>query len=506
MANENMKKQVLLIVLDGWGYREEQKFNAIKTANPKYMNSLWQEYPHALFDASGEAVGLPKGTIGTSEIGHLTIGSGRIIYTDIVKVYKAIEDDTLKDNKALNDLIQHVQQHDSTLHLMGLVSPGGVHSHQDHLYALIKVAKEKGVKKLVVHVFADGRDTAPQSGAHYVNQLHEVLNQTGIGHIATINGRYYAMDRDKNWDRTQKAMDALFEGKGEVNSGKAGEQVIREQYEKDTGDEFIQPQILLNEEGKPDVIAQNDGVFFFNFRPDRARQITKLILDKKEALNLFFVTLTEYDKSLPTTVAFPQDAIENTLSDVLSQHNVPQVHIAETEKYAHVTYFFNGGKEILHENEEFVMIPSRKDIPTHDLAPEMKAKEVADKTIEYIEKGTDFIVINFANADMVGHTGKFEPAVHAVKFEDEQIKRVTEAMLAKGGVVLITADHGNAEDMFDEKSGHPITAHSLYPVPFIITDKNVTIPAKGTLDQVAPTILKLFNLPQPKEMTGKSIL
>lgn len=502
----NTKRQVLLMILDGWGYREEPKHNAIAAANPEHMNQLWQTYPHALLEASGEAIGLPKGNIGTSEIGHLTIGAGRTIYTDIVKVFKAIEENKLSENKAFQDLFAHVKKHNSTLHIMGLVSPGGVHSHQDHLFAFLRFAKESGIKKIVIHVFTDGRDTPPQSASLYVSQLHTVLEEIGIGHVATVIGRYFAMDRDTNWDRTQKAVDALFEGKGNINSGKSSEQVVREQYDQNTGDEFISPQILLNEEGKPDVIKKDDGVFFFNFRPDRARQITTKVLEKKDELNLFFVSLTQYDKTLPTTVAYPPETITNVLSDVFAGEGMTQAHIAETEKYAHVTYFFNGMRETKHEYEEQILIDSRKDVPTHDLAPEMRAKEIADKTIEYIEKGTDFIVINIANADMVGHTGKWEPAIQAVKFEDEQIGRITKAMQEKGGVTFITADHGNAEDMYDEDAGHPRTAHSLYPVPLIVTAKNIILKEKGTLADVAPTILALLNIQKPKEMTGNSLI
>lgn len=498
-------KQILLLVLDGWGYRENTQNNAIAEANPEFMNAAWKNYPHALLDASGEAVGLPKGTIGTSEIGHLTIGSGRIIYTDLVKVFKAIEENTLKDNQTFNEIVNHVKTNNSTLHFMGLLSPAGVHTHQDHLFALIKQARQKGITNIVIHVFTDGRDTPPKSASRFISDLHTVLNEVGTGHVATIMGRYYAMDRDKNWDRTQKAYDALFNGIGEQHSGEAAEQIVKEQYEKGTSDEFITPQILTNAEGKPDVIKQNDGVFFFNFRPDRARQLSKLILDKQKDLNLYFATLTEYDKTLPTQVAFPQSEINETLSDILAEHGLTQAHIAETEKYAHVTYFFNGGKEIKHDKEEYILVDSRKDIPTHDLAPEMKAKEVADKTIEYIEKGTDFIVTNFANADMIGHTGKWEPTIRGVKFEDEQIKRVTEAMLAKGGTVLITADHGNAEIMRDEE-GNPKTAHTLEPVPFIITVNDASIKSHGGLADVAPTVLKLFGLSKPAAMTGESLI
>lgn len=503
----NSTKQILLIILDGWGIRSDSKHNAIKTANPEYMNFLWNSYPHLSLPASGEAVGLPAGTIGTSEIGHLTLGAGRVIYTDLLRVNKDIKEDKLKDNEAFIKLFRHVKLHNSTLHVMGLVSPGGVHSHQEHLFSFLQTARNTGIEKIVVHVFTDGRDTPPKSADKYVNELEQVISKLGNIHIGSIHGRYYAMDRDKNMDRTQITTIALFQGVGEKHLQKSAHSVIQEQYEKGTGDEFIKPQILLNESKNADTINKDDGVFFFNFRPDRARQITKQILDKKESFNLFFVTMTQYDKDLITEVAYPPINISNTLSEVLSKNNITQVHIAETEKYAHVTYFFNGGKEIKYENEEYIMIQSRKDVPTHDLAPEMKAADIADKTIEQINKGIKFIVINFANADMVGHTGKFDPAVKAVKFEDTQIKRVTETMLQKGGIALITSDHGNAEDMFDEVNNQPTTAHSLNPVPFIITNKDSKILRdSGSLADVAPTILELFNIPKPPEMTGASLI
>lgn len=501
----NTTQQVLLIVLDGWGYREETKYNAIAEANPEYMNHLWEKYPHTLFEASGEAVGLPKGNIGTSEIGHTTLGAGRIIDTDIIRVNKSISTHEFDNNEELNQLITHVQKFDSTLHVMGLVSPGGVHSHQDHLFAFLKLAKAHGVTKIVLHIFTDGRDTAPQSASHYVTELENIFNELGAGHTGTIIGRYYAMDRDKNWDRTQLALDALFEGKGEERSGKSASAVIRDLYSKSVNDEFIKPQVLLNKDGQPDTIKENDGLFFFNFRPDRARQITKKVLEKKEQLNLYFVTLTNYDVTLKTHIAFPPVDIKQTLADILEKNGLTQAHIAETEKYAHVTFFFNGLKDIKHQNEEQILIDSRKDIPTHDLGPEMRAKEIADSTIEQINKGTNFIVINLANADMVGHTGKWEPTIKAVKFEDEQIKRVTEAMLQKGGVVLITADHGNAEVMFDEETQQPVTAHSLCPIPFIVTKEGITV-QEGSLADVAPTILKLFDIEKPQEMTGKNLI
>lgn len=499
-------KQILLIILDGWGYSTKVKYNAIVQAKPEFMNYLWENYPHALFEASGEAVGLPQGNIGTSEIGHTILGSGRIIYTDMLRVNKAIESGEFNNNIEFKNLFDHVKKNSSTLHIMGLVSPGGVHSHQAHLFSFLRLANENEIKKIVVHVFTDGRDTSPRSGAGYVEMLEQEASKLGKVLISTVHGRYYAMDRDKNWDRTQRSFDALFNAIGEKHSGKSASEIIREQYDKDINDEFIPPQILLYENGNPETINKNDGLFFINFRPDRARQITKKILEKVEELNLYFVTLTNYDSTLKTHVAFPPLEINKTLSEILATAGISQAHIAETEKYAHITYFFNGIKEIVHKNEKQILIDSRKDISTHDLAPEMRAKEIADATIEQINKNVDFIVINFANADMVGHTGKWEPTLEGIKFEDEQIKRVTEAMLSKNGMVLITADHGNAEEMYDETARHPITAHSLYPVPFIITDNNVTLRENGTLADVAPTILKLLSLPIPPEMTGQSLI
>lgn len=504
-TNKKTFKQVALLILDGWGYREEKEYNAIAQAPAAYMDYLWKTYPHTLFQASGEAVGLPEGIIGTSEIGHMTIGVGRIVYTDMLRVSKAIANGELKDNQALNTLFGHVKQYDSTLHFMGLVSPGGVHSYQEHLFAFLKIAKEAGVAKIVVHVFTDGRDTPPQSAIEFVKQLEKVLEDLGVGRIASVSGRYYAMDRDHNWDRIQKAADAIFAGKGQQYQGKTADEVIAEQYTKNVSDEFIEPCVLLNQDGKADVISQNDGVFFFNFRPDRARELSTKVVEKEEAMNLCFVTLTEYDKNLKSLVAFPPVKIDTCLASEISKAGLTQVHIAETEKYAHVTYFLNGGDEKPHANEEFVMIETRKDVPTHDLAPHMRAQEIADKAVEFIDKGTNFVVLNFANADMVGHTGKWEPALEAVRFEDAQIKRVVEAILAKDGVAFITADHGNAELMFDVKTNQPHTAHTLDPVPGILTEEGVSLEAGGLAD-VAPTVLGLLGIAKPEGMTGKNIV
>lgn len=491
------------MLLDGWGYRKEKKYNAI-AGNAPFMDYLWQTYPHALFEASGEAVGLPKGNIGTSEIGHLTAGAGRIMYTDMVKIAKAITDGSFAKNQVFLELFDHVKKYNSTLHVMGLMSPGGVHSHQEHIFAFLQLAKQSGIQKLAFHVFSDGRDKPPMSGSVYVKELEEVLQKT-VGQIATLSGRYYAMDRDKNWDRIQKATEAMFAGKGIVVTNQTPSKVLEDEYKKNTGDEFVMPHVFTDENGNTTTIQNNDGIFFFNFRPDRAREITAKLLEKEQEMNLYIATMTEYDKNLKTHVAFPQIPMNETLADVISEHNLTQAHIAETEKYAHVTYFFNGMKEEKHTGETWVLIDSRKDVPTHDLAPEMRAKEIIDKTIEYIQKGTHFIVINLANADMVGHTGKWEPTCAAVKCEDTQIERAVKAISEAGGVAIITADHGNAEIMFDETTNQPVTAHTLSPIPFIVTDKNLTLKPEGTLANVAPTILKLLGIEKPPEMTAESM-
>jgi len=498
-------KQIVLIILDGWGYSENTQYNAIAKANPEYFNHLWADYPHALFDASGTSVGLLEGVIGTSEIGHLTIGAGKIIDTDIVRIYKEINNDTLGQNEVLQSLFNHVKQFDSTLHLMGLMSPGGVHSHQDHLFALIKAAKKNGLTKIAIHVFTDGRDVPPQSAQQYLTALENILEEQQVGTIATISGRYFAMDRDNNWDRVKKAEDALFKGIGTQYGGMSAHEIVEAEYAKDTNDEFISPCVLIKN-GTTSTIQQNDGVLHFNFRPDRARELSMRISERVKTENLYFVTMTEYDKSIASHVMFPQQIINTTLSEQISKAGLKQIHIAETEKYAHVTYFLNGGSEAKHEGEEFVLIESRKDVRTHDLAPEMKAKEIADKAIEYINQDVPFIVINFANADMVGHTGKMEPTLIAIKTLDEQLERIVTLLEQRNSAAFITADHGNAELMFDDVSGQPQTAHTLNQVPGILTLKGIKIRQNGTLADIAPTILSLFGLEKPDEMTGNSLI
>ncbi len=497
-------KQLLFIIFDGWGYSEEKKYNAIYQANPKFFNSLWQNYPHTLLKASGEALGLPEGQIGTSEIAHLTIGAGTVINTDLVRVNKNIKDNNLKDNPVLIGAFNHAKKYNSTLHFIGMVSPGGVHSHQDHLFAMLRAAKQAGVTNVVVHAFTDGRDKPPMSAEEYLNNLQSVLDEIGIGRIASITGRYYAMDRDTNWDRTQLAFDALFKGEGRQYQNKSIKEIIAGLYAQNETDEFFKPIILLDDAGKPNVIQQNDSVFFFNFRPDRARQLTYKIVEVGKEMNLYFATLSEYDDKLKVHVAFPTLEIKTTLAAEISKAGLTQVHIAETEKYAHLTYFLNGEKEEPYEKEDRVLIPSQK-VATHDLAPEMRAKEIADTALEYIEKGTNVIMINFANADMVGHLGNLPATIQAIKVLDIQLERIVTAMEKRGGVTFITADHGNAEQQYDEKIGQKHTAHTLNPVPAILTDKSLRL-HEGALADVAPTLLQILGLPKPEAMTGKSLI
>ncbi len=496
--------QVLLIILDGWGYREDSTYNAIAAANPVFYNSLWNTYPHTLLPASGTQVGLPDKNIGTSEIGHTIIGCGTIIDTDMVRISKAFETGEVKNNPAFHTLIEHLKKYEGTLHLLGLVSPGGVHSHQDHLHQLLLIAKQEEIKKVVIHIFTDGRDTPPQSAKEYVSHVEEQIKLIGLGEIVSISGRYYAMDRDNNLDRIKKTEKILFEG-GNPPYPKTIQEAIDLSYKAGITDEFILPTNISPDGKTPTVIKSHDGVLFFNFRPDRARELSKQIAKRAPDANLCFVTMTQYDPKIGSVVFFPPPEIKTTLSQALSDAGRTQVHIAETEKYAHVTYFLNGGIEKEHPHEKFVLIESRKDIPTHDLAPEMKAKEIAERTLQAIDEGVDFIAINLANADMVGHTGKWEPTIKAIHTIDLQLERIITPLLKRGGIAVITADHGNAELMFDETTHQPVTSHTLNPVPLIITKEGISLRENGTLADIAPTILKLFNVEKPFGMTGESL-
>jgi 2,3-bisphosphoglycerate-independent phosphoglycerate mutase len=497
-------KPHILIVLDGWGHREDTKDNAIAEAKTLFFDHLWKTYPHALLDASSENVGLPDGQMGNSEVGHMTIGAGKIIDTDLVRIAKAIRNNEFATNPAFITLFDHVKKYNSVLHVKGLLSSGGVHSHSSHLFAFLEAAKQAGITKIAIHAFTDGRDTSPRSAAAFLRELEDVIDDLGIGFIATASGRFYAMDRDNNWDRLEKVERAIFHGESEkMHQTYKPSEIIESLYGQGIVDEHIEPIVFLDEEGNSSFVNDNDGVFFFNFRSDRARMLSSKIVSHGDNKNLCFVTLTEYDKNIPSIVAFPPSTITTTLAQEVSQAGLLQAHIAETEKYAHATYFLNGGRELPHPNEEHILIESRKDIQTHDQAPKMRAKEIADKVLESIDKGTDFIFINFANADMVGHTGNREALIIAIEEVDTQLKRVVEAALDKDGVVFITADHGNAEVNIDQETGETHTAHTTNVVPAIVTALGTLI--DGSLADVTPTMLHLMHLAQPNAMTGKNL-
>jgi len=486
-------KPVVLIILDGWGYREEKKDNAIATANTPFFDHLWQTCPHSLLQASGPAVGLPEGQIGNSEVGHMTIGAGRVIDTDLVRISKAISSGEFKNNPVFQQLFNHAKENNSTLQIMGLVGPGGVHSYQEHLIAFLEAAKEAGVTKIAIHAFLDGRDLPPQSGADYLAELENELDKLGVGQIATVIGRYFAMDRDSNWDRVELALNAIQKGEGEMIENKKPSEAVREKYALGEVDEHLKPLIF-----SADHLSKNDSLFIFNFRADRVRMISRKLKEQASEMNWLIGSMTEYEQSSGLLVAFPPVNIESTLAKEVSRAGLTQAHIAETEKFAHATYFLNGGVEQPYPGEEQILIDSRKDIATHDQAPEMKAKEIADAAIAKIEAGTDLIFINFANADMVGHTANVPAIITAIETLDTQLKRVVEKTNEAGGAVLITADHGNAELNIDPATGARHTAHTTNPVPCILTVGDKI--KNGTLANIAPTILELMGLPRPTQM------
>jgi 2,3-bisphosphoglycerate-independent phosphoglycerate mutase len=506
------KKPVALIILDGFALREETHGNAVAQAKKPNFDRYWSRYPHTLLRASGEAVGLPEGQMGNSEVGHLNIGAGRIVYQDLTRVTKAIRDGSFFENETFLGAIRHVKEHGSKLHLYGLLSDGGVHSHIDHLFALLELAARQQVSDVLVHAFLDGRDVAPDSGIHYIRQLLAKMEELGTGRLATVQGRYYAMDRDRRWDRTEKAYRAMVYGEGPKYRDPV--QAVKESYEKSVYDEFVVPTVIVDERDRPvGLIEDNDAVIFYNFRPDRAIQISLAFTNEdfrgfdrgpKRPKNLYYVCLTHFSETVKGYVAYRPTDLDNTLGEVLSQHGLRQLRIAETEKYPHVTFFFSGGREEPFPGEDRILINSPK-VATYDLKPEMSAYEVTDALLKEIEaEKHDVIVLNFANPDMVGHSGKLEPTIRAVEAVDECLGRVVEAVLAKGGVAVITADHGNADMVLDEEN-RPHTAHTTFPVPFIVTDEGVKLREGGILADIAPTILHLLGLPQPKEMTGRSI-
>ena len=509
------KKPVVLMVLDGYGLNDRTEGNAIAMAKTPVMDKLMAECPFVEGAASGLAVGLPDGQMGNSEVGHMNIGAGRIIYQDLTRITKAIEDGDFFENKGLLKAMENCKKNDSDLHLWGLLSDGGVHSHITHLYGLLEMAKKQGLSKVYVHAFLDGRDTPPASGKDYLVQLQEKMDEIGVGKIASISGRYYAMDRDNNWDRVEKAYDSLVKGEG-VKATSAIK-AMEESYANNVTDEFVLPTVVTSEDGTPlSVVKKGDSVIFFNFRPDRAREMTRAFCDDKftgferEFLDLTFVCFKDYDETIPNkTIAFEKESIENTFGEYLAKCGKKQLRLAETEKYAHVTFFFNGGVEDPNVDEFRLLVNSPKDVATYDLKPEMSAPEVGVDLVEAIKSDKyDVIVINFANPDMVGHTGVIPAAVQAVERIDELVGEAVEAVKEVGGAMFICADHGNAEKMIDYETGEPHTAHTTNPVPFILVnvDPSFKLREGGCLADIAPTLLELMGLEQPKEMTGKSLI
>ena len=508
-----MKKPTVLLILDGYGERKEKDGNAIALANTPVMDKLKKEFPYVEGQASGLFVGLPDGQMGNSEVGHMNMGAGRIVYQELTRITKAIEDGDFFENKALKEAVEHCKKENTALHFMGLVSSGGVHSHIGHIYGLLELAKRAGLKKVYLHAFLDGRDTPPDSGKSFLMDVEKKMQELGVGEIATISGRYYAMDRDKNYDRVEKAYRAMVDGTGEKAS--SVEEAIDASYAKKVYDEFVLPTVI-EKDGAVHTVADGDAMIFFNFRPDRAREICHAFCDDEfnffnrgARKKVFFVCFTDYDPTIPNKrVAFEKEEIHNTLGEVVSNLGKNQLRIAETEKYAHVTFFFNGGKEEPYENEDRILVPSPKEVPTYDLKPEMSCYTVTEKLTEAIRSGKyDLVVANFANPDMVGHTGVLSAAIKAIEVVDECMGKVVDAVESMHGNLFILADHGNADIMIDEKTGEPYTAHTTNPVPFIlVSDEKHKLREGGCLADIAPTLLELMEIPQPKEMTGKSLL
>jgi 2,3-bisphosphoglycerate-independent phosphoglycerate mutase len=510
----NKRGPLALIVLDGFGYRAQREGNAIALAEMPHYGELTENYPHTLIQASGECVGLPPGVMGNSNVGHLCLGAGRVLRTDVERINYEIKTGHFNNNLALNAAIDNAVKHDRPLHLMGLLSDGLVHSSQEHAFALLRLAKQREVRRVFVHCFLDGRDTPPSSAERYVAALQEKLNEIGVGEIATLVGRYYAMDRDKRWERTQRAFDLLVKGEGRRVADPLA--AIRQSYEHGITDEFVEPVVVARESGEPvATIEDGDSVIFFNFRADRARQITSALavpgFDEFVITNrphVHFVCFAIYDKSYPLPVAFPPDQPVNILADVFASLGIRNYRMAETEKYAHVTYFFNGGSEREFPYERRLLVPSPK-IATYDLAPEMSAFKVTDELLKAIaEDETDVFIVNFANPDMVGHTGMLDKTIEACQYVDTCLGKITKAIQAKRGICLITADHGNAELMIDPKTGGPHTAHTSNPVPFHLIDeesKGVKLREHGALEDVAPTMLGLLGAEKPQEMTGRDL-
>jgi 2,3-bisphosphoglycerate-independent phosphoglycerate mutase len=515
MALPRPHTPLALIILDGWGLREERDHNAVALANPTNYYHLLARYRSATLTASGEAVGLPEGQMGNSEVGHTNLGAGRVVYQDLTRIGKSIREGEFFTRRALVDAIDRCVEGTHALHLVGLVSDGGVHSHQFHLHAIVELAARRGVKRLFVHVITDGRDTSPTGGAEYVKKLEAVLGSAGVGRIASVSGRYYAMDRDKRWSRVKLAYDAIVRGVGPTAPSAAA--VIGRSYDSDVTDEFIIPTVIVDESGRPvGPMATGESVVFFNFRADRMRQIVRALafpdfdgFERPDRPSVHITTMTEYDRTFPFPVIFPPEPATGYIAEVLAKQGLTNLRLAETEKYAHVTYFFNGGREEPYADESRILVPSPK-VPTYDLKPEMSAVGVADALIADVEaKKHDVIICNFANPDMVGHTGSLDAATRAIKTVDHCLGRVISAILAAGGSAIVTADHGNAELMWDYETNSPHTAHTTNPVPVILVDgPGIDRPpplAHGALCDIAPTMLGMLGLDPSKEMTGKDL-
>ena len=508
------KKPVVLMILDGYGLNSSTKGNGVALAKTPVMDKLMAEYPYVKGYASGLAVGLPDGQMGNSEVGHLNMGAGRIVYQELTRITKSIEDGDFFENTELLGAIENCKKNNSDLHLYGLLSDGGVHSHITHVFALLELAKRNGIKNVYVHCFMDGRDTAPDSGKDFIAKLYDKMEELGVGEIASVTGRYYAMDRDNRWDRVEKAYRALTLGEG--NQAACGKCAIKASYEAGKTDEFVEPTVITKD-GKPvGVIKDKDSVICFNFRPDRAREITRCFcddeftgFDRGSRKNVYYVCFTDYDVTIPNKyVAFKKEKITNTFGEFLAANNMTQARIAETEKYAHVTFFFNGGIEEPNKGEDRILVKSPK-VATYDLQPEMSALEVCDKLCEAIRSDKyDVIIINFANPDMVGHTGVIDAVIKAIETVDACVGRAVEAVKEKDGVMFICADHGNAEVLVDENTGEPYTAHTTNPVPFILVnyDNEYTLKENGKLCDIVPTLIDIMGMEKPAEMTGQSLL
>jgi len=507
-------KPLILIIMDGWGHRQDTQYNAIAAASKPVWDRLWHDYPHTLIQASEAAVGLPATQMGNSEVGHLNLGAGRVVYQEYTRINRAILTGTFFNNKTLTDAVDLAVKSGRAVHLMGLLSPGGVHSHEDHIHAMIELAARRGAKEIFLHAFLDGRDTPPQSAAASIRAMEAKFAALAAGRFASIIGRHYAMDRDHRWPRIQAAYDMMTRGKAAHRAPSATE-ALEQAYARGETDEFVQATVIAPVDGAPACVRDGDVIVFMNFRSDRARQITRPFIERhfdafeREANPKIaaFVSLTEYNSEFHVPVAFPPERLRNVMGAYLASLGKRQLRIAETEKYAHVTFFFNGGIETPYEFEDRILVPSPTDVPTYNLKPEMSAYTVADEVVKAIGRnGYDVIVCNFANPDMVGHTGDFEATVRAIEAVDRCLGRIAEAATAAGGELLITADHGNAEQMFDFETGQPHTAHTTNPVPLLYVGRPADLAKTGALEDIAPTLLHLMGVPIPTEMSGRPLV